>query len=136
MIVRPLLAVAVVAALLVAGNAWTALPIPQVVSAVADEQTEIGTPMERIVKEAIAALGPLMLLGWYLYHTQTKTLPEKDKQVITAISAFQAAVTQLIVAHAEVVKSVMGEHKASNERDNAMILEIVRKCPGPTKIEH
>lgn len=85
--------------------------------------------LARSMVEVLAqTLGPLFILGWYLYRHETKTLPDKDRQVAAAQESFSQELEKIRLAHEKTIDSLV----AQNQKNSDMVLAIVQKCPGYT----
>ena len=79
-----------------------------------------------IVETLAKTLGPLFILGWYLYRHETKTLPDKDKMIEQARLDYSAELEKIRVAH-DVTNARLIEQI---QKHSDMVLTIVQKCPG------
>jgi hypothetical protein len=92
----------------------------------------------RSMVEVLAqTLGPLFILGWYLYRHETKTLPDKDKQIADAQSQYQGEMEKARILYQTETQKDRDTHEKTVERlvgqieNHAnMVLSIVQKCPG------
>lgn len=79
---------------------------------------------ERVMGMAFDKLGPLVLLGGYLWHNVTRTLPDKDKELAEARKEYTDALGK-ITAHQELMlQKVIDQLDSERQRS----LEMVRVC--------
>ena len=89
------------------------------------------TPLDftqTIVESLARTLGPLFILGWYLYRHETKTLPDKDEQVAQARADFQTELAAEREAHKAHVDRLVEQIQKQNEA----VMLVIQKCPGKT----
>jgi len=79
---------------------------------------------ERIIAKAITALGPLAILGWFLWHTSTKTLPTKDAQSAEERTAYLEAMAAERAAHKDIVDKIVDELK----QERNAVLQVIKSC--------
>jgi hypothetical protein len=84
--------------------------------------------INKLVETMLRTLGPLSILGWYLYYTATKTLPEKDRQFQDALASFRAEAAADRQSQKESLDAIMAEWRAHSDKTSATTLEIVRNC--------
>ena len=88
-----------------------------------------------LVTRAIEALGPLMILGWYLYYNVSVAMPKKDEIISSRLAAFQSLHNEQIVAYQTEGKEAREMHQriidtimARVDRQNEALMEVIRSC--------
>lgn len=106
---------------------FTSVAGPELLSAVeppADSGVGIESIAERVFTKAITALGPLAILGWYLYHNSTKALPAKDAQLTAEREAYQQETAKERAEHRTELDTIVAELRKQNETTIA----VIRAC--------
>ena len=69
----------------------------------------VGFDINAIVETAIRSLGPLAILGWYLYYDKSKSQPRRDRDTAAertaAAALYEHRVDKLVEAHRHLAES-------------------------------
>ena len=77
-----------------------------------------------IVGEAIKTLGPLGILGWYLYYNVSKAMPAKDAEVNELMKQFKEDIGKARENYVKIIDGIM--QRVDRQAD--LVLEVVRSC--------
>jgi hypothetical protein len=101
-------------------------------------QTASNVPVggiEELIWRFGSSLGALGILAWYFYQTQTKTIPEKDKQIAEERAASDEKVKSVVASSTQEIRMERESHKNTvdqlvgelrSEREARMA--IIRQC--------
>ena len=148
---KPLVLLSIVGCFLTLAPAWGSL-FAQATPPVVAAPVTGGDIVTTIVESAIKTLGPIGILGWYLYYSASKILPTKDKQIVDAqaISAkllsdaqtqFSSSLQLSIKAFTDEATAIRDNRDKQADTDRAtfqtsiermtnMVMQVVGKCPG------